>query len=96
MQGRLMSCARRELCLWLDIVATNKPKLYLDCRLWLEHYADTHAEQSPISLISYLPRGRKQFYHLIYERDRRVARQTGKFVGFLGSMAMRVFLDRGP
>ena len=69
------SLARKELSLWADIVATNKPKLYLDSRQWLEHYADTHAEKSPISLTSYLPGGRKQFYHLIYERDRRMCRQ---------------------
>ena len=54
-----------------DIVATNTPKLYLDSRQWLEWYADTHAEKSPISLKWYLPGGRKCDYHLIYERDRR-------------------------
>ena len=70
MMGKLSSCSRAELSEWMMIVATNKPKLYLDCRQWLETYADTHAEQSPISLTSYLPSGRKQFYHLIYERDR--------------------------
>ena len=49
MKGMVTSCARAELSQWLMIVATNKPKLYLDCRQWLEYYADTHAEQSPIS-----------------------------------------------
>ena len=52
-------------------MATNKPKLYLDSRQWLEQYADSHAEKSPISLTSYLPGGRKRFYHMIYESDRR-------------------------
>ena len=75
MQGKVSSCARSELSQWLLIVASNKPKLYLDCRQWLEVYADTHAEQSPISLMSYLPGGRKQFYHLIYERDRHMQSQ---------------------
>jgi len=71
MRHKQSSCARSELSQWLDIVATNKPKLYLDSRQWLEWYADTHAEKSPISLMCYLPGGRKLFYHLIYERDRR-------------------------
>ena len=60
-----------ELFSWLNIISTNKPKLYLDARQWLEGYADTHAEKSPISLTAYLPRGRKNFYYLLYERDRR-------------------------
>ena len=64
-----------ELSQWLDIVATKKPKLYLDSRSRLEWYADTHAERSPISLMCYLPGGRKQFYHLLYERDRRSRNQ---------------------
>ena len=57
------------------IVRGSKPKLLLDARQWLEVYADTHAEQSPISLTSYLPGGRKQFYWLIYERDRKLQRR---------------------
>ena len=85
MQMRRTSSARSELSHWLDIVATNKPKLYLDARQWLEYYADTHAEQSPISLTSYLPGGRKQFYHLIYERDRQ---RTGQLAA-----SLRVFLE---
>ena len=70
-QRKQSSHALSELSTWLKIVATNKPKLYLDARQWLEWYADTHAERSPISLTAYLPRGRKKFYYLIYERDRR-------------------------
>ena len=80
------SCARSELSQWLDIVATNKPKLYLDSRQWLEWYADTHAEKSPISLTCYLPAGRKCFYHLIYERDRRSSgREPASLETFLRS-----------
>ena len=60
-----------ELPTWLKIVATNKLKLYLDAMQWFEWYADTHAEKSPMSLTAYLPRGRKNFYSLLYERDRR-------------------------
>ena len=46
MRHKQSSCARSELSQWLDIVATSKPKLYLDSRQWLEWYADTHAEKS--------------------------------------------------
>ena len=64
----IMTChARSEFSQWLDIVATNKPKLYLDSRQWLEWYADTHAEKSPISLMCYLPG--------LYDRDRRSRNQ---------------------
>ena len=89
MQDKVSSCARSELSQWLLIVASNKPKLYLDCRQWLEVYADIRGEreQSPISLMSYLPGGRKQFYHLIYERDRCM---QGR------SLALRDTMDRHP
>ena len=47
-------------------------------------YADTHADQSPISLTRYLQAGRKCFYHLIYERDRRDSgRPTASLTTFL-------------
>ena len=63
------------------VVATNKPKLYLDSRQWLELYANTHAAKSPISLICYLPGGHKQSYHRIYERDRRSCGQESASLG---------------
>jgi hypothetical protein len=62
----------------------SKPKKYLDALNWLVHYAGTHAEQSPISLESYLPAGRKSFYHAAYEHDRK---QVG-----LPSASLQVFL----
>jgi hypothetical protein len=37
------------------------------------YYADTHAEKSPISLESYLPAGRKAFYHAAYVHDRKTS-----------------------
>ena len=87
MQGRVISTPRSELGQWFDVVAHAKPKLYLDCRQWLEWYADTHAEQNPISLQSYLPRGRKQFYwRMIYEDDRNKAdRQAASLPAFLAA-----------
>ena len=52
---------------------TSQPKKYLDARNWLVHYADTHAEKSPISLESYLPAGRKAFYHSAYMHNRKTS-----------------------
>ena len=70
---KVSSCAHNELSRWMLIVSNSKPPMYLDCRQWLEWYADTHADKSPLTLTSYLPGGRKSFYHLIYEQDRRSA-----------------------
>ena len=68
------SCSSRpDLGNAILIQNTNQPKKYLDARNWLVHYADTHAEKSPISLESYLPAGRKSFYHAAYEHDRKKA-----------------------
>ena len=71
------SCSSRpDLGNAILIQNTNQPKKYLDARNWLVHYADTHAEKSPISLESYLPAGRKSFYHAAYEHDRKKAGRT--------------------
>ena len=59
----------RFLLLLGDLSAT-KQNLYLDVRQWLEHYAATHAEQSPISLQLELPAGRQFFYYMAYVEDR--------------------------
>ena len=42
---------------------------YLSARQWLEHYASTHAEMSPMDEKAYLPAGRKMFYYYQYRRD---------------------------
>jgi len=52
------------------ITNTANQKLYLDARTWLVQYAETHADQSPISLEYLLPSGRKFFYHAQYEHER--------------------------
>ena len=52
------------------IQMTNKPKLYLDARTWLENYGATFPEQSPNSLMCKLPPGRKHFYYCNYMVER--------------------------
>ena len=42
---------------------------YLGARAWLEWYAETHAEMSPMNLQAYLPAGRKCFYYAHYRKD---------------------------
>ena len=71
--GHKSCLSRAELGNKLLIQNTSRPKLYLDARNWLMHYADTHAEKSPISLESYLPAGRKAFYHAAYVHDRKTS-----------------------
>ena len=43
--------------------------LYLSARQWLEAYADTHSEWSPMDGRAYLPAGRKGFYYYHYRTD---------------------------
>ena len=71
--GHKSCSSKQELCNAILIQNTNKPKNYIDARNWLVHYADTHAEKSPISLECYLPAGRKRFYHAFYEHERNTA-----------------------
>ena len=42
---------------------------YLGARQWLEWYAETHSEWSPMSWNAYLPAGRKVFYYYHYRKD---------------------------
>ena len=49
--------------------AGGKLQTYLSARQWLEHYASTHAEMSPMDEKAYLPAGRKMFYYYQYRRD---------------------------
>ena len=46
-----------------------KPAAYLGARQWLEWYAETHAEWSPMESKAYLPAGRKVFYYYQYRKD---------------------------
>ena len=47
----------------------GKVQTYLSARQWLEQYANTHAEMSPMDEKAYLPAGRKMFYYYQYRRD---------------------------
>ena len=63
------------------ITNTNKEKLYLDARLWLEYYAETHGDFSPISGDCYLPAGRKICYWHVYAQQRKEASMPFASVG---------------
>ena len=69
--GHKSCLSQRELGRAMLLQNTSQPKHYLDARSWLVHYADTHADKSPISLECYLPAGRKSFYHSAYVHDRK-------------------------
>ena len=60
----------RELGIAKMISSTNKPKLYLDVRQWLMHYACTFGDHSPIDCQTFLPQGRKRNYYALYLADR--------------------------
>ena len=45
---------------------TNKPKLCVGARQWLEWYADTAGDHSPMHLETFLPKGRKSCYYAMY------------------------------
>ena len=73
LHNKVSSCGNNEIGRWMLIISNSKPAHYLDCRQWLERYADSHADQSPHTLTSYLPGGRTSFDYLIYEHDRNEA-----------------------
>ena len=50
---------------------TNKDKLYLDARCWLEQYADKAGDHSPMNVETVLPNGRKHCYWAFYVQDRK-------------------------
>ena len=82
--GKKSSLSRSELSWSLQIAATSKPKLYIDARVWLENYAATHAEESPMKSECYLPAGRKLMYYLVYAYERKAAgQQHAAFQTFL-------------
>lgn len=54
-----------------SIKNTNKVKAYLGARQWLEWYASTHAEWSPMKLAAYLPGARKVFYWHQYVEEQK-------------------------
>ena len=67
LEGHASSLSRKTLGMHRLIVGTSHDPLFLDARQWLEHYADTHGEQAPMELLTFLPAGRKQFYWAQYK-----------------------------
>ena len=65
------SLSGAELGSCLLIKNTNRPKLYLDARMWLEHFADSSGEHSPMHIETFLPNGRKSDYYAMYVYNRR-------------------------
>ena len=70
LSGHASSLSRQELGMNRLMLGRNHPPLYLDARQWLEHYADTNGEQSPMDCLTFLPAGRKQFYYAQYASAR--------------------------
>ena len=68
--GLVSVWSSKELLQGMLVKNTNKEAKYLDCRSWLEHYADQHAEQSPMSGAFMLPSGRKSLYWMQYKYER--------------------------
>ena len=69
--GHESSLSRSELGMCKLIRNTNKDKLYLDARCWLEHYADRAGDHSPMDVDTFLPKGRKYCYWAFYAQDRK-------------------------
>ena len=70
-QGKHSFLSAHEMGLHASLRRTDGGKLptYLSARQWLEHYASTNAEISPMDEKAYLPSGRKVFYYYQYRRD---------------------------
>ena len=74
----VVTISRSNSLSWLSIRNGSKALRYLDARRWLENYAETHGERSPMSLQIYLPAGRKFYYHSQYEYERNLSRHFGQ------------------
>ena len=79
------SLSGAELGACLSIKNTNRPKLYLDARMWLEHFADSSGEHSPMHIETFLPNGRKSDYYAmyVYNRRDRPSDEVASFATFL-------------
>lgn len=67
--GKHCWVSRAELGLASSICNSPSVPKYLNARQWLEWYAATYAEMSPMSAVAYLPAGRKAFYYEHYRQD---------------------------
>ena len=85
------SLSLRELLVCQRIVNTNQKPLHLDARQWLEYYADSHGEQSPMDCLTFLPGGRKQFYYSHFKHDRETqSRHAAGFSTFMDAWCVDV------
>lgn len=69
LQDRMSWSSPMERGLHSGSMTHAKPAAYLGARQWLEGYATTHAEWSPMEAKAYLPSGRKIFYYHHYRMD---------------------------
>ena len=77
--------ARTEVREWKSsagIFNISRPKRYLDAAQWIQCYAESYGEMSPMSGIIFLPSGRMQLYYAEYLYDNKnlqnLARLDGK------------------
>ena len=69
-QGTRSFLSAREMGLHASLRMTaGRLPTYLSARQWLEQYASSHAEMSPMDEKAYLPSGRKTIYYYSYRRD---------------------------
>ena len=70
-EGKQSFLSAREMGLHASLRKPDggKVQTYLSARQWLEQYADTHAEMSPMDEKAHLPAGRKMFYYYQYRGD---------------------------
>ena len=61
LQGHSSALSVHEVGMHACIRNQSKPHVYLSARQWLDNYASTHAEMSPMDYKAFLPSGRKSF-----------------------------------
>ena len=69
LQGNNSALSVQEVGIHACIRNHAKAHVYLSARQWLENYASTHAEMSPMDYKAFLPSGRKVFYYYQYRKD---------------------------
>ena len=68
-RGQRSVLSVHEMGLYASIRNHQRAGTYLSARQWLEQYAGTHAEMSPMDEKAYLPSGRKTYYYYHYRQD---------------------------
>ena len=69
LQGNNSALSVQEVGIHACIRNHAKAHVYLSARQWLDNYASTHAEMSPMDYKAFLPSGRKVFYYYQYRKD---------------------------